>query len=91
MSAPILQAVHLYKQYTSRQGQLTAIEDVSFAVASGEFLCVVGPSGCGKSTLLRVLAGLLEVAHPVAILAVAAIVVGFWNVLGINKLSATLF
>jgi len=60
MSAPILQAVHLYKQYTSRQGQLTAIEDVSFAVASGEFLCVVGPSGCGKSTLLRVLAGLLE-------------------------------
>lgn len=56
---PILEAVHLSKEFVSYQGTLSAIEDVSFQVAKGEFVCVVGPSGCGKSTLLRLLAGLL--------------------------------
>ncbi len=60
MPDPILQAKNLCKQYTTRQGDLTAVEDISFDVAGGEFLCLVGPSGCGKSTLLRLLAGLLE-------------------------------
>jgi NitT/TauT family transport system ATP-binding protein len=37
-----------------------AIDDVSFTVADGEFVCVVGPSGCGKTTLLKCIAGLLQ-------------------------------
>jgi NitT/TauT family transport system ATP-binding protein len=30
-----------------------ALEDITFAVSSGEMVSIVGPSGCGKSTLLR--------------------------------------
>ena len=36
----------------------TALRDISFDVASGEFVSLVGPSGCGKSTLLRLVSGL---------------------------------
>ncbi len=37
---------------------LSVIEDVSFDVYEGEFLCIVGSSGCGKTTILRIIAGL---------------------------------
>ncbi len=56
----ILESRHLSKRYTTPQGILSAVEDISFSVHSGEFLCIVGPSGCGKTTLLRLLAGLLQ-------------------------------
>jgi multiple sugar transport system ATP-binding protein len=42
-------------------GGVTAVDDVTLEIASGEFLVLVGPSGCGKSTLLRMIAGLEEV------------------------------
>jgi NitT/TauT family transport system ATP-binding protein len=37
---------------------VTAATDVSFEVATGEFVCLLGPSGCGKTSILNVLAGL---------------------------------
>lgn len=36
----------------------TAVQDLSFVVAKGEFVSIVGPSGCGKSTVLNMTAGL---------------------------------
>ncbi len=48
------------KLYPSRNGEVPALENVTFSVQEAEFVCIVGPSGCGKSTLLKLLAGLLE-------------------------------
>ncbi len=38
--------------------ELNVLEDISLAVAPGEFVSLVGPSGCGKTTFLRIIAGL---------------------------------
>jgi ABC-type Fe3+/spermidine/putrescine transport system ATPase subunit len=35
-----------------------AVDDVSLAVARGEFFSLLGPSGCGKTTTLRIIGGL---------------------------------
>ena len=43
---------------TGRRRTLTAVEDLSFHVGRGEFVCLLGPSGCGKSTALRMAAAL---------------------------------
>ncbi|OXM61107.1 ABC transporter ATP-binding protein [Amycolatopsis vastitatis] len=47
-------------RFTARRTRVTALRDVSFDVAPGEFVSIVGPSGCGKSTLLKVIAGLTK-------------------------------
>ncbi len=60
MSAPILIVRDLSITFPDRNGDLDALEAISFTVQPREFVCVLGPSGSGKSTLLRILAGLLE-------------------------------
>jgi iron(III) transport system ATP-binding protein len=40
-----------------RFGATTALENVSFEIASQELFFLLGPSGCGKTTLLRLVAG----------------------------------
>lgn len=51
MTNPILSL----KSVTKRFGGLTAVNDVSFDVAPGEFLGIAGPNGSGKSTLFNVM------------------------------------
>jgi NitT/TauT family transport system ATP-binding protein len=58
-AGPVLEVRHLGKDYPlHRAERKVAVQDISFEVPRGEFLCVVGPSGAGKTTLLRCLAGL---------------------------------
>ena len=57
--APALLAVDgVSKRFDTGDGTVTAVDDVSFAVAPGEFVSVIGPSGCGKSTLFHIIGGL---------------------------------
>ncbi len=41
-------------------GGVQALNDVSFQVADGEFLCLIGPNGAGKTTLLRAIVGVVK-------------------------------
>lgn len=43
-----------------RFGDKVVLEDVTFHVPVGEFLCLCGPNGAGKSTLLKVILGLIK-------------------------------
>lgn len=43
------------RNLTKRFGDLLVLDDMSFNIHKGEFVCVVGPTGCGKSTFLNCL------------------------------------
>jgi NitT/TauT family transport system ATP-binding protein len=59
-SSPALLAVDdIVMRFGSAEDGVTALDNVSFTVAPGEFLAVIGPSGCGKSTLFNIIGGLL--------------------------------
>jgi NitT/TauT family transport system ATP-binding protein len=48
------------KSFGFLQKGVRALNNVSFSVRAGEFVCLVGPSGCGKTTLLRIVGDLLS-------------------------------
>ena len=46
---------------TKSFGDLLVLDDISFNVMEGEFLCIVGPTGCGKTTFLNSLTKLYDI------------------------------
>lgn len=56
----ILEIKNLNKKYHTKEGELTAIENIDLEIKEGEYISIVGPSGCGKSTLLNILANIEE-------------------------------
>ena len=58
-TGPVLRVVDLALRYSTRQGEVKAIQDVSFDLARGQSLGLVGESGCGKTSLANCLMRLL--------------------------------
>lgn len=56
-SMNIVEVKNLSKIYGKGETAVKALDDVSFSVKKGEFVCIIGPSGSGKSTLLHLLGG----------------------------------
>src|SRR5664279_3057450 len=55
----LLDVEHVSKRFVTSEGVITAVDDVSFSIAPGEFVSIIGPSGCGKSTLFNIIGGLV--------------------------------
>lgn len=52
---------HVDKTFVdAKKREVTALQDINFAIEEQEFVVLVGPSGCGKSTLLNIVGGLLS-------------------------------
>ena len=54
----MLEVENLSKQYSTAQGPLPILSEVTFSLAPGDSMSIIGPSGVGKSTLLYVLGAL---------------------------------
>jgi peptide/nickel transport system ATP-binding protein len=48
---PILSVQNLTMHYTTRKGEVSAVDDVSFDLEQGQSLGLVGESGCGKTSV----------------------------------------
>ena len=59
-SKEMLEFNNVSRQFDGAQGNVTALDNVTLSIKSGELTAVRGPSGCGKTTLLLIAGGLLS-------------------------------
>ncbi len=57
MSAPLI-LKHVRKSFSTQDGPIDVLEDVTFSLEAGELLAITGESGSGKSTLLHIIGAL---------------------------------
>jgi putative ABC transport system ATP-binding protein len=57
-AVPFIRVDNLHRDFVMGDQTVHALDGITAAVASGEFLAIMGPSGSGKSTLLYLLGGL---------------------------------
>jgi len=46
-----------FKNVSKKFGSVTAVSNISFEVAKGEFVFITGPSGSGKTTIMKLILG----------------------------------
>jgi peptide/nickel transport system ATP-binding protein len=56
---PVIEVDDLTVRFRRREGELSAVNGVSFSLAPGEVLTILGESGSGKSVTLKAMMGLL--------------------------------
>ncbi len=57
----VIEARNLGLTFSTGDGPVHALKDVTLSIEKGEFVSFIGPSGCGKTTFLRAIAAL---EHP---------------------------
>ena len=58
-SNTLVSLVNVNKQYTTQEGTVSVLKDVSFTIERNTFTIIYGPSGSGKTTILNMILGLL--------------------------------
>tara|TARA_B100000424_G_scaffold12562_1_gene9304 strand:+ start:490 stop:1452 length:963 start_codon:yes stop_codon:yes gene_type:complete len=61
-----VEAKNLKKTFKTKQGNVEAVQDVSFKVNKGEIFGILGPNGAGKSTTILMLTTLLRITSGTA-------------------------
>lgn len=54
----MIKTVNLVKEYHVGDNKITANDNISFEIETGEFAVILGPSGAGKTTLLNIIGGM---------------------------------
>lgn len=56
---------HIVATYTTKRGQVNAVDGVTLTIPDGIILGIAGESGCGKSTLMKAIYG--DIGYPLAL------------------------
>ena len=57
-TSSILEVKNISKVYHTIEGEIEALNNISFNINSGDFIGLIGPSGCGKSSILNIISNL---------------------------------